>query len=109
MVQVENEYGSYASDKVYLGKLRDMIVNAGFNVPLMTCDGAGQMDAGYVDGTLPTVNGAVGEDIFKAVDRHPERRTLFCGWNFIRHGSMCGELLTRSAITDDLPNSWIGC
>ena len=70
MVQVENEYGSYAFDKVYLGKLRDMIVNAGFNVPLMTCDGAGQMDAGYVDGTLPTVNGAVGEDIFKAVDRH---------------------------------------
>lgn len=70
MVQVENEYGSYASDKVYLGKLRDMIVKAGFNVPLMTCDGAGQMDAGYVEGALPTVNGAVGEDIFKAVDRH---------------------------------------
>ena len=70
MVQVENEYGSYNSDKEYLGKLRDMIRNAGFNVPLMTCDGAGQMDAGYVDGALPTVNGAVGEDIFKAVDRH---------------------------------------
>lgn len=69
MVQVENEYGSYNNDKVYLGKLRDMIREAGFNVPLMTCDGAGQMEAGYVDGALPTVNGAVGEDIFKAVDR----------------------------------------
>lgn len=72
MVQVENEYGSYAQDKVYLGKLRDMIRNAGFNVPLMTCDGAGQMGAGQVEGTLATVNGAVGEDIIKAVDKyHP--------------------------------------
>ncbi|WP_430815303.1 beta-galactosidase [Carboxylicivirga sp. RSCT41] len=69
MVQVENEYGSYGNDKVYLGKLRDMIINAGFNVPLMTCDGAGQMEAGYVDGALATVNGAVGDDVFKAVDR----------------------------------------
>ena len=72
MVQVENEYGSYDDDKVYLGKLRDMIIDAGFNTPLMTCDGAGQMEAGYVDGALPTVNGAVGDDIFKAVDKfHP--------------------------------------
>ncbi len=72
MVQVENEYGSYGADKVYLGKLRDMLKKAGFNVPLMTCDGAGQMEAGRVDGTLSTVNGAVGEDIFKSVDRfHP--------------------------------------
>lgn len=69
MVQVENEYGSYAADKVYLGKLRDMITAAGFNVPLITCDGGGQMEAGYVEGALATVNGVVGEDIFKAVDR----------------------------------------
>ena len=69
MVQVENEYGSYGADKEYLGKLRDMIRDAGFNVPLITCDGAGQMAAGEVEGALPTVNGAVGEDIIKAVDR----------------------------------------
>ncbi|MBR8535072.1 beta-galactosidase [Carboxylicivirga sediminis] len=69
MVQVENEYGSYGNDKVYLGKLRDMIKSAGFNTPLMTCDGSGQMEAGFVEGTITTVNGAVGEDIFKSVDR----------------------------------------
>lgn len=69
LVQVENEYGSYAADKVYLGKLRDMLREAGFNVPLITCDGAGQMPAGQVEGTLPTVNGAVGDDIFKTVDQ----------------------------------------
>lgn len=72
MVQVENEYGSYGSDKEYLGSLRDMIKNAGFNVPLMTCDGGGQMEAGRVDGTISTINGVVGEDIFKIVDKfHP--------------------------------------
>ncbi len=69
MVQVENEYGSYGADKVYLGKLRDMIREAGFDVPLITCDGAGQMPAGQVEGTLPTVNGAVKEDIFKTIDQ----------------------------------------
>lgn len=69
MVQVENEYGSYSNDKVYLGKLRDMIKNAGFNVPLITCDGGGQMEAGHVEGAFPTINGVVGEDIFTIVDK----------------------------------------
>lgn len=77
MVQVENEYGSYGSDKVYLGKLRDMIKNAGFNVPLMTCDGGGQMEAGYVEGAFPTINGVVGEDIFKIVDKFQEGGPYF--------------------------------
>ena len=70
MVQVENEYGSYSDDKVYLGKLAEMIKNAGFNVPLMTCDGSGQMPNGYIPGILPTVNGAVGDDIMKSIDRY---------------------------------------
>ncbi len=69
MVQVENEYGSYSNDKVYLGKLAQMIKDAGFNVPLMTCDGSGQMPNGYIPGILPTVNGAVGEDIMRSIDR----------------------------------------
>lgn len=72
MVQVENEYGSYSNDRVYLGKLRDMLVQAGFNAPFITCDGAGQMPNGYMKDVLPTVNGAVGQDIITAIDRfHP--------------------------------------
>lgn len=69
MVQVENEYGSYSNDKVYMGKIAEMIKNAGFNVPLMTCDGSGQMPSGYLPGILPTVNGAVGGDIMRSIDR----------------------------------------
>ena len=69
MVQVENEYGSYSNDRVYLGKLRDMVREAGFDVPLITCDGAGQMPNGYLPGVQPTVNGAVGQDIMNTIDR----------------------------------------
>ncbi len=70
LVQVENEYGSYGSDKVYLAAIRDMIRKAGFDAPLTTCDGGGQMPRGYVDGCLPTINGATGEDIFKTIDKY---------------------------------------
>jgi len=44
MVQVENEYGHYGTegrygeDIEYLGKVRDYVVEAGFNVPLFQCD-----------------------------------------------------------------------
>lgn len=70
MVQVENEYGSYAADKEYLAALRDMIREAGFDVPLLTCDGGGQVEAGHVEGALPTLNGVFGEDIFRIVDKY---------------------------------------
>ena len=70
LVQVENEYGSYAADKEYLAALRDMLREAGFDVPLLTCDGGGQVEAGHVDGALPTLNGVFGEDIFRIVDKY---------------------------------------
>ncbi|HTO94827.1 MAG TPA: beta-galactosidase family protein, partial [Bacteroidota bacterium] len=57
MVQIENEYGSYGSDKEYLARNRDIVRNAGFDVELYTCDGPSQMGAGYLPGVLPAVNG----------------------------------------------------
>lgn len=57
MVQIENEYGSYDKDKVYLGKFRDIYREAGIEVDLYTCDGPSQMPAGYLPGVLPAVNG----------------------------------------------------
>src|ERR1022692_3222506 len=39
LVQVENEYGSYAGDHAYMGKIRDLDRAAGFEVPLFTADG----------------------------------------------------------------------
>jgi beta-galactosidase len=57
MVQIENEYGSYDEDKEYLAMNRDYIRQAGFDVPLYTCDGPSQMPKGYLPGLLPAVNG----------------------------------------------------
>lgn len=57
MVQIENEYGSYDKDKVYLGKFMDIYRAAGIDVDLYTCDGPSQMPAGYLPGVLPAVNG----------------------------------------------------
>ena len=57
MVQIENEYGSYGSDKEYLARNREIVRNSGFDVELYTCDGPSQMGAGYLPGALPAVNG----------------------------------------------------
>jgi beta-galactosidase len=40
MVQIENEYGSYGSDKAYLDINRKMFIAAGFDGLLYTCDPA---------------------------------------------------------------------
>ena len=67
MVQVENEYGSFGSDKAYMGSIRDMIKNAGFDVPLFTSDGPSQMVNGSLPDVLPAINGATGQDIFDTI------------------------------------------
>jgi len=57
LVQVENEYGAYASDPEYLEINRKMFVNAGFNCLLNTCDAAKDIDKGVLPGLLPAING----------------------------------------------------
>jgi beta-galactosidase len=57
MVQVENEYGFYASDKDYLALNRRMFEQAGFDGLLYTCDPAEKVKEGHLPGLLPAVNG----------------------------------------------------
>lgn len=57
MVQIENEYGSYSNDKLYLDINRKIFREAGLNGVLFTCDGPDEMTAGYLPGYLPAVNG----------------------------------------------------
>lgn len=66
MVQVENEFGSYVSQRKdiplekhrnYNLKIKNQLVNAGFNVPLFTSDGTWLFEGGAIDGVLPTANG----------------------------------------------------
>jgi beta-galactosidase len=57
MVQIENEYGSYGSDKEYLGINEKLFKEAGFDGLLYTCDPAADLVKGHLPGLLPAVNG----------------------------------------------------
>lgn len=58
MVQVENEYGSYGDDKVYLAHIRDSLRRIGIVEFLFTSDGeqGRNLKAGMLEGIFATVN-----------------------------------------------------
>ncbi len=86
LVQVENEYGSFGSDRGYLRHLADGLLRRGVTVPLFTSDGPEDhmLAAGTLPGVLATVNfGSEPEAGFEALRRHRPEDPLFCMeyWN----------------------------
>ncbi len=83
MVQVENEYGSFGSDKVYLNAVRQMILNAGFNVTLFTSDGdAAKLAEGTLPDVLSVINFGAGDSAekkFAVFDQFRQNVPLMCG------------------------------
>ncbi len=66
MVQAENEFGSYVSQrkdisledhKKYSSAIRQMLLDAGFDIPMFTSDGSWLFEGGVIEGALPTANG----------------------------------------------------
>lgn len=66
MVQAENEFGSYVEQRPdvslethrkYSGAIKDMLIEAGFNIPMFTSDGSWLFEGGVIEGALPTANG----------------------------------------------------
>lgn len=53
MIQIENEYGSYGNDKLYLETLRQTWIENGIKVPFFTADGPTpyMLEAGHLKGT----------------------------------------------------------
>lgn len=80
MVQVENEFGSYVSQRKdisldehqkYNARIKEQLVNAGFDIPLFTSDGTWLFDGGAIEGVLPTANGENNiANLKKAVDQY---------------------------------------
>ena len=101
MVQAENEYGSYGSDTVYLGRLVELLREQGVTVPLVTSDGPEEhmLTGGSIPGVLATVNfGSHAREAFEILRRYRPRGPLmcmefWCGW-FDHWG---GEHITRDA------------
>ena len=80
MVQAENEFGSYVSQrpdipleehKRYSAAIRQILVDAGFDIPMFTSDGSWLFEGGAIEGALPTANGEDNvENLKKVVDAY---------------------------------------
>ena len=86
MVQVENEYGSFGSDSVYLEQVQKALVERGIDVPLFTSDGPEDhmLTGGMIPGVPATANFGSGTDkAFAGFRRHRTEDPLFCMefWN----------------------------
>ena len=74
MIQAENEFGSYVSQrkdiaiadhKKYSAAIKEQLLQAGLNVPFFTSDASSLFNAGSIAGTLPTANGETDIDQLK--------------------------------------------
>ncbi|MFC4910100.1 glycoside hydrolase family 35 protein [Actinomadura gamaensis] len=73
MVQVENEYGSFGTDRRYLEWVRDALLERGVDVPLVTSDGPTDhmLTGGSVPGVAATANfGSDPETAFATLARY---------------------------------------
>ncbi|MES2647927.1 MAG: beta-galactosidase family protein [Bacteroidota bacterium] len=72
MLQIENEYGSYANDKIYMEALRKAWLKNGFNIPFYTSDGPTgfMLDAGNIDGAAIGMDSGSSEADFDLAKKH---------------------------------------
>lgn len=88
LMQVENEYGSYANDPAYLRWTRDLMRDLGVTVPLVTSDGPEheRLRGGTVEGVHATVNfGSQAAERFASLRAFQPEGPLMCmefwlGW-----------------------------
>lgn len=90
MVQIENEYGYYGDDKEYLSAIKNILINNGINVPLITSDGpwneAYMKGALDFDEVLPTFNfGSSASEHYNIVKKNLGNKPFMCmefwiGW-----------------------------
>ena len=75
MVQVENEYGAYATDKAYIANIRDIVKKAGFtDVPLFQCDWSSTFQLNGLDDLVWTINFGTGANIDEQFKKLKEAR-----------------------------------
>ncbi|OQP56908.1 beta-galactosidase [Niastella vici] len=89
MVQVENEYATFGSDKAYMEAIRNGIRDAGFDkVQLFRCDWSSNFNKYQLDGVATTLNFGAGSNIdnqFQAFRKLYPSAPLMCseywtGW-----------------------------
>lgn len=87
-MQIENEYGSYGTDKEYLRYIEKLMLDCGTKVMLFTSDGDdnSMLSGGTLPDVFKTLNfGSRASEIFNAMDRFHENTPkmcteFWCGW-----------------------------
>lgn len=80
MAQVENEYGFYGNDAKYMGELRQVMLDSGFDIPLFSCNPRGNLRNGFRKDLFAVVN--FGNDpagAFAALREVQKDGPLVCG------------------------------
>lgn len=89
MVQVENEYGAFGTDKPYVAAIRDIVREAGFTeVPLFQCDWNSNFENNALEDLTWTINFGTGaniDDQFRRLQELRPNTPLMCsefwsGW-----------------------------
>lgn len=112
MMQVENEYGYYGDDRSYMEYLKQLMIDNGCEVPLVTSDGpwGDAFECGRVDGVLRTGNfGSKGKEQFAIMRQKLGNKPLMCmefwvGW-FDSWGVEChqtGDLKEHAEALDEI-------
>lgn len=87
LLQIENEYGSFGNDKIYLQKLKDLYIKNGVSGLFFTADAPDEdyLKAGCLDGVL--VTGNFGDNVerkFKQLQQYENNPVMcaefWCGW-----------------------------
>lgn len=97
-MQVENEYGYYGDDTAYLEYMKNLMIDCGCTVPLVTSDGpwGDAFDCGRLEGALQTGNfGSKGKAQFAVMREKIGDKPLMCmefwvGW-FDNWGVECHQ------------------
>lgn len=102
LMQVENEYGYYGDDPNYLKAMKQIMLDFGTVVPLVTSDGPmhESLNGGHLPGVLPTGNfGSHTEERFEVLKQYTDGGPLMCtefwvGWfdHWGNGGHMRGNL-----------------
>ncbi len=80
MVQVENEYGFWGSDKDYIRKQYEAIRASGFDVPAFCCNAAYNLQNGLIDELFLVVNfGSNPRNAFNQLRKARPTGPLMCG------------------------------
>ncbi len=112
MMQVENEYGYFGNDAEYMKYMKQLMLDLGCEVPLVTSDGpwGDAFECGKIDGVLQTGNfGSRGKEQFALMRRKIGNKPLMCmefwvGW-FDNWGLEChqtGDIAEHVKDLDDI-------